>query len=150
MKLPLSKWFTNSLLLKDIWRAEGVDIKSETRVLGVDWNTESDSLFTDPRDITDNLAGSPGTKRLILRTTARFYDPLGLFAPVLLVGKLLFQDTWCRGLQWEELLPSDLAQGWHLWTSKLQRISSLHIPRWIGVSQSWDETTVHIFFEASE
>jgi hypothetical protein len=150
MKLPLSKWVTNSLPLKDIRRAEGVDIKSETRVLGVDWNTESDSLFTDPRDITDNLAGSPGTKCLILRTTARFYDPLGLFAPVLLVGKVFFQDTWCRGLLWEELLPPDLAQRWHQWTSKLQHLSSLHIPRWIGVSQSGDEATVHVFCDASE
>jgi hypothetical protein len=38
IKLTISKWFMNSLPM-DIWRSEGLDIKSEKCVLGVDWNT---------------------------------------------------------------------------------------------------------------
>ena len=39
------------------------------------------------------------------------YPPhaLGLFSTVALVGKLIFQDTWTRGLAWDELLPTDIA-----------------------------------------
>jgi hypothetical protein len=38
----------------------------------------------------------------------RFYDPLGLMSPVLITGKLIFQDLWCRGVEWDEFLPDNL------------------------------------------
>jgi hypothetical protein len=47
-------------------------MQKTTQVLGIDWNT----LSTDCRDIMDMITG-PATKRLLLQTTARFYDPLG-------------------------------------------------------------------------
>jgi hypothetical protein len=43
----------------------------------------------DSRDILDNTTTKPVTKRQLLKTTARFYDPLGLFSPVSVVGEKL-------------------------------------------------------------
>jgi hypothetical protein len=149
LKLPMAKWATNSEELKVIWKAEGKPIPQITQALGIDWNTESDTLSVDSGDILDKTTAGPITKRQLLQTTARFYDPLGLFSPVSVVGKILFQETWCRGLQWEEILPHDLAVRWHVWTNSLPLLSGIHVPRWMGTSTGHD-TQIHVFCDASE
>jgi hypothetical protein len=108
LNFPLAKWASNSEQLKAIWRAEGQEIETQTQLLGVNWNTETECFFIDPETITNKLPEGPTTKRKLLQTSARFYDPLGLYSPVSVVGKLLFPDTWRRGIDWNELLPPDL------------------------------------------
>jgi hypothetical protein len=93
IRLPTAKRASNSELVKEIWRTERRELKSETGVLGVTWNTGSDSLLFDYQDITDGLKEEPATKRQVLRATAKFYDPLGILYTVSIVGKILFQDT---------------------------------------------------------
>jgi hypothetical protein len=129
INFPLAKWASNSEQLKAIWRVEGRVIEAQTQVLGVDWNTETDCLRLDPEAISKRLPEEPTTKRRLLQTTARFYDPLGLFSPASVVAKLLFQDTWCRGVDWDELLPSDLGARWHAWVSILNSLSQVYIHR---------------------
>ena len=148
LNFPLAKWASNSEQLKAIWRAEGQDIEEQTQVLGMDWNTETDCLSFDPEVITKKLPEGPTTKRQLLQTTAKFYNPLGLYSPVSVVGKLLFQDTWCRGIDWNELLPSDLAARWHVWVSTLTPLSQVHIPRWLATLKG--SFQVHVFCDASE
>jgi hypothetical protein len=94
---PMGKWASNSEPLKDIWRTGGLDIKSTTQVLGVGWDTTRDTLYTDHRDVTDKAHEGPLTKGQLLQVTSRFYDPMGLMSPVLITGKLIFQETWRRG-----------------------------------------------------
>ena len=105
--LPMYMWATNSTHLQDIWLTQGLPLQTETQVLGMDWDTQSDTLFIDHTDITRALADRPATKRQVLQATSRFYDPLGLFSPVAIVGKFLFQDAWTRGPAWDETLPSN-------------------------------------------
>ena len=114
--MPMYKWATNSTHLQDIWRKQGLPLQTETQVLGMNWETQSDTIHIDHTDITRALQ-RPATKRQVLQVTSRFYDPLGLFSPVSLVGKLIFQDTWTRGLAWNELLLPDIAVNWLSWTS---------------------------------
>jgi hypothetical protein len=135
--------------LKAIFKAEGQEIQGTTRALGVDWNTESDTLSVDPTDILDQATRGPVAKRQLLQATARFYDPLGLFSPVSAVGKVLFQETWCRGMQWEEILPHDIGVCWHAWVNALPLLSSIHIPRWMGTSTG-RESRINVFCDASE
>jgi hypothetical protein len=88
----MAKWATNSKHLKEVWRTEGVDFKEVTQTLGIDWDTKADTFLMDPRDVTGEYVKGPTTKRQVLRTTARFYDPLGLLSRVSVIGKLLYQD----------------------------------------------------------
>ncbi|KAJ4426364.1 hypothetical protein ANN_27178 [Periplaneta americana] len=37
--LPLSKWATNAKQLQHIWKAKDQEIKTETQIFGIDWNT---------------------------------------------------------------------------------------------------------------
>jgi hypothetical protein len=145
----MMKWATNSKHLKEVWRTEGVDFKEVTQTLGIDWDTESDTLSVDPRDVTGEYIEGPTTNRQVLQITTRFYDPLGFLSPVSLVGKLLFPDTWCRGLAWDELLPSDLGARWNTWVSTLPYLARLRIPRWVGTVDR-GHSQVHMFRDASE
>jgi len=99
----------------------------ETQVLGVELDTQSDTIHIDHTDITEALPERPATKRLILQVTSRFYNPLGLFSLVALLGKLLFQDTWTWGLTWDELLTTNIAVKWLSWTSHLHLLSDMHV-----------------------
>jgi len=147
--LPMAKWANNSEHLKEVWRTEGVDFKEITQTLGIDWDTKSDTFLMDPHDVIGKYVEGPTTKRQVLQAIARFYDPLGLLAPVSVVGKLLFQDTWCRGLAWDELLPSDLGALWNTWVTTMPPLAQLRVPRWLGtVDRSCSQ--VHVFCDASE
>ena len=101
INLPMYKWATNSTHLQDIWRTQGLPVQTETQVLDMDWDTQSDTIHIEHTDITRALPER-------LEVTSRFYDPLGSFSPVAIVGKSLFQDTWPRGLAWDEILPPDI------------------------------------------
>ena len=62
--------------------------------------------------------------------------------------KVLIQETWCRGMQWEEILPHDIGARWHAWTS-LSLLVDIDISRWMGMSNGHD-TQIHVFFDMSE
>ena len=111
--------------------------------------TECDHILLEPEEITSNFSTDPISRRKFLQTTAKFYDPLELFSPVYVIGKLLFQDIWCRGIGWNELLSSDLGAHWHTWVSALSSLSQTCIPHWLGTSRD-SSTQVHVFCDASE
>jgi len=134
INLPLAKWATNSEQLKAIWKAEGQSVEAQTQVLGVSWNTEAECLYIDADELTKKLKDGPTTKRKLLQTTASFYNPLELYFPVSLLSKILFQDTWCRGIIWDKLLPTDLGTRWHTWVSGLSSLLQVHVPRWLATS----------------
>ena len=60
---PMGKWASNSESLKTIWGVGGVENKSVTQVLGVNWDTTRDTLFADHRDVTVKAREGPSTKR---------------------------------------------------------------------------------------
>ncbi|CAB3978875.1 Hypothetical predicted protein [Paramuricea clavata] len=49
------------------------------------------------------------TKRNVLSAIAAVYDPLQFLSPFLVRAKILMQETWRAGLDWDDDLPSDLA-----------------------------------------
>jgi hypothetical protein len=110
--LPMYKWAKNSNYLQDISRTKGVPLVKETQVLRMDCVTQSDTIHIDHTDITRAFPERPATKRQVLQVTSRFYDPLGLFSPVAIVGKIIFRNTWTPGLAWDKLLPPDIAVNW--------------------------------------
>ena len=149
LRLPMAKWATISEHLKEVWRTEGVDFKEITQTLGIDWDTKSDTFLMDPHDVIGKYVEGPTRKRQVLQAIARFYDPLGLLAPVSIVGKLLLQDTWCRGLAWDELLPSDLGALCNTWVTTMPPLAQLRVPRWLGTVDG-SCSQVHVFCDASE
>jgi len=146
---PMGKWASNSELLRNIWKVGGLEIKPITQVLGVSWDITRDTIFTDHRDVTDKAHEGPSTKRQLLQATSRFYVPMGVMSQVLITGKLIFQNSWCKGVGWDELLPDDLGTRWSNWVKLLPDLLDIHIPRWVG-ARGKDNCQIHVFCDASE
>ncbi|XP_042896626.2 uncharacterized protein [Parasteatoda tepidariorum] len=148
ISLTLAKWSTNSQVLKNEWKKEKIKFKSKTQVLGVHWDTEEDSFHQNIKEYHHDLFKEPVTKRLLLKTISKIFDPLGIFSPSTVVEKILFQDTWLCGIDWDELLPPSIASRWSKWIIDLPHLNNIRIPRWIGISSA--DVTIHVFCDASE
>ena len=116
------------------------------RTLGLLWLIQEDSF-------TFNIVQpeGPHTRRSILAYVASIYDPLGLIAPVTLVGKQILQEL-CRTNQgWDGPLPDSLQRAWLKWCEGLQHLRCVQIPRCIFQSVECMITNeLHVFSDASE
>ena len=48
------------------------------------------------------------TKRDFLKRIATLFDPLGMLSPYIIRGKMLMQDIWVCGTDWDNLLPENI------------------------------------------
>ena len=53
----------------------------ETKVLGVNWDPESDQFYFDFSKIHEYGKELPITKRSVLKISAKLFDPIGIFSP---------------------------------------------------------------------
>ncbi|KAF0721556.1 Integrase catalytic domain-containing protein, partial [Aphis craccivora] len=99
-----------------------------TRVLGLEWHPGTDH-FCCALNLT-----SPHvfTKRGVLSVVARIFDPLGVFAPTVLLAKFIMQRTWLSGVGWDDPLPSDIQVDWDAFTSELPSLLTIRVPRYIN------------------
>ena len=148
------KWISNEMeALTDIpeenlgstfmFEADSVGIKT----LGVGWNNINDSFFFTAKNIS--LANKI-TKRLVLSTIAKVFDPLGFLAPFVVKGKVLMQDIWRGGYDWDTELSFELQKRFMDWISDLQFITSIKVPRHVGFHSQASETQLHLFSDASK
>ncbi|KAF8795549.1 hypothetical protein HNY73_000039 [Argiope bruennichi] len=66
MKLPMDKWTTNSLKLKDVLQTHEKHYRTDTIILGIDWNTFDDSLGNGFKTSFCIYRDKPLTKRWLL------------------------------------------------------------------------------------
>ncbi|XP_062704132.1 uncharacterized protein LOC134286523 [Aedes albopictus] len=125
------------------------------RVLGVIWNPQLDTLsFAVPSGMAvSSIHSTKPTKRVVLSSVMTLFDPLGLLAPFTSLGKMLVQDLWRSGYDWDQEVDDDSYNKWRSWVSALPEIASLKIPRsYFGTVQSTDfgHIQLHIFCDAGE
>uniref|UniRef100_A0A0A9YQQ8 Pol polyprotein n=1 Tax=Lygus hesperus TaxID=30085 RepID=A0A0A9YQQ8_LYGHE len=148
----LRKWASSDARVSDQIAAElrdhprSLGSTEAIRVLGTEWDPISDSFCY----LVDNIAVENPTKRSILSQIARIYDLNGYVAPVVFNLKLLLQDIWLKGLQWDDALPEDLKQRWDLISSDLPNLSQLRIPRYIMGNNNWQSAQLIGFGDASQ
>lgn len=83
---------------------ETVDMK----ILGLQWDPTDGGLNCELRLDPSEVY----TKRGMLSLTALFFDPLGLFAPSILLAKHIIRRTWMAACTWNEPLLSDIHRDW--------------------------------------
>ncbi|BET00524.1 Retrotransposon protein [Nesidiocoris tenuis] len=126
----LSKWSSNHPALldpSDQWD-RSVHLGSEdlpaTKILGLKWNP-ADDVFS--YDVTAPPEGH--TRRVLLSTIARLYDPLGYLAPVIFTAKRVLQLTWMANLKWDEEVPSEILKPWKQFVNELPMLQDISIAR---------------------
>ena len=94
------------------------------RILGVQWCVASDKL-----KFKVTLKDMPLTRRGILSTIASIYDPLGLLAPLVLIGKQILQQMCRDHVGWDEPLSEELKPRWERWRLSLSALLNIEVDR---------------------
>ncbi len=59
------------------------------------------------------------------------------------------QEIWMAGLDWDDVLPSNLRMKWETWVSELQDLSHVAIPRCLRLPNP-ESVDLHLFSDASK
>ncbi|XP_058448970.1 uncharacterized protein LOC131428928 [Malaya genurostris] len=109
----LRKWTSNRLEVLKGLETDQIGTQStlefsprETvKALGIIWEPEGDFLRFDSQVQND---AKTLTKRLILSSIAKLFDPVGLIAPVVIRAKILMQQLWLLSIGWDDPVPENL------------------------------------------
>ena len=106
-------------------------------------------MFTFTENATDK--DMKYTKCNFLKKIATLFDPIGLLAPFSIRAKILPQDMWTAGLEWDEEIDESLVKTAQDWFSELQDLKWLQIPRCLQEKTTpVDGISLHTFVDASE
>ncbi|XP_075150364.1 uncharacterized protein LOC142224476 [Haematobia irritans] len=151
---PLKKFTANnSDLLTKLPKEDLYDLdflrfseKSSTKTLGIKWNALLDHFsYT----YVPTQPDSNPTKRKILSIVAQLFDPAGWITPVVIRSKILMQQLWLEGTDWDEPINPDSLTNWETLQLDLPHIEDIKIPRWIQFTPS-SNIEIHGFCDASK
>ncbi|GFW48318.1 integrase catalytic domain-containing protein [Trichonephila clavipes] len=99
----------------------------ETKALGIIWNPKLDCfLFR-----IEQQRPTSFTKRMVLSTIARIFDPLGLLGPIITWAKIFMQRLWLLDLGWSDELPFKEEKEWGRFIDSLEASDSTIVISWI-------------------
>lgn len=148
--LNIRQWASNEpkLLLglnKDLIHPKILGDASVMKTLGVSWDARQDVIRYSVQRTTTNEV----TKRTILSTIAKIYDPLGLLGPVTIIAKMMMQRLWALKITWDESVPANIYTEWTNFAIDLQLINDIEFSRFVR-SKNARRTELHGFCDASE
>ncbi|XP_065077317.1 uncharacterized protein LOC135700663 [Ochlerotatus camptorhynchus] len=127
------------------------------RVLGMLWSPSTDELSfsTQMSEEVQTLIRTTTrpTKRQVLRCVMTLFDPLRLLSPFIIHGKVLIQDLWREGTEWDEQVSDEVYKKWQRWIQMIEYIAEIRIPRCYFPSdtrRTYQNSEVHVFVDASE
>lgn len=126
-----------------------------TTVLGIHWCVNSDTfiyLLPPCNLLSTTLEETSPTKREVLSTLMSIFDPLGFISNLLIYMKILLQDVWRSGIDWDDKLQAEEVSKLQRWVKHLREIDSVRIPRYCMHLTSCKQkgADLHVFVDASE
>ncbi|GFV48488.1 integrase catalytic domain-containing protein [Trichonephila clavipes] len=135
----------SSVVMSDMYIDDVLTDSSEIKLLGVYWNPKHDCFSFRVKIDLHEL----NTKRDVLSTIARIYDPLSLLGPVVAKAKIFLQKLWMLKIDWTDLLPDTINREWRHFVESLQVVNDININRCIVVEQP-EVIELHGFSDASQ
>ncbi|XP_058449016.1 uncharacterized protein LOC131428977 [Malaya genurostris] len=127
------------------------------RILGIVWTPKQDVfVFATSSNIGLQVivqSDERPTKRKVLRCVMALFDPLGLLSPFTVLGRMLIQDIWRTGCDWDDLIDDASYHKWTCWLRLISDIERFKIPRaYFGKAKTCEieDIQLHIFTDASE
>lgn len=121
------------------------DLGQPTKALGVSWEPGTDKLLFQSTLVPGDV---PLTKRAILSSVSKHFDPLGLTAPVVIRAKMLLQDLWLHPCGWDDEVSDNIQKKWKYYHADLRKISAFKVNRCVFMSNS--AIQFHTFSDASQ
>ena len=103
--------------------------EDEVNVMEIPWNRNNDTLIFKFDNLVSRSENKPVTKRLVLGTSARFFDPLGLLSLVTVTLKCLFQEICQIGLDWDDSLEYQLVKRWEEIIDDMKKTATIEASR---------------------
>ncbi|KAK3752528.1 hypothetical protein QZH41_005140 [Actinostola sp. cb2023] len=123
-----------------------LDGEKGTKSLGVGWNPETDVISFDVKAINIEKL----TKRTVLSSISKLYDPLGLASAVAIKARIALQDVWrAKEYDWDDPLPDDKGDLWMKLLKELERLKEIMFPRCLQPECVSGESELHVFADAS-
>lgn len=144
---PLRKFRTNcpDLFDHEYNSHDAMEFCKESSVLGLKWSPSTDVL-----QFSTNLeASSVVTKRSVISTASKVFDPLGLVSPCIIVAKILLQTLWSSKLDWDDEVPEEFCKNWLSLTKEFAIMSLITIPR-RALAENPNNVELHCFVDASQ
>ena len=116
------------------------------KTLGLSWESKEDVLSVSAAD------GPPDTlmtKRNVLKKIAAVFDPLGFVSPFVVVAKILLQELWTRGYDWDDVILDEIGDKILRWFQQLGSLASLRVPRCLRQSKKVLTKKIITFVDAS-
>ena len=148
------KWLSNSkevlMQIPEEDRAVEVDLDNGNlpaiKSLGILWVAEEDHFTYKVNPPDENYLL---TKRNFLRKIATLFDHMGFLNPYVIRAKILLQEMWTSGLDWDDLLDENHAKRANRWFAELQQLAGISVPRCLQLEKRVIATTIHTFTDAS-
>ena len=109
-------------LVKDVTSPQA---QTQSKALGLEWDSQKD-------DMSPSLCVSKSytpTKRGIISDVAKTYDILGWISPAILTMKLLYQELWKKGHEWDQTVTPAVKEHHSAWRTDLPNLAQKRIPR---------------------
>ncbi|XP_065081034.1 uncharacterized protein LOC135703683 [Ochlerotatus camptorhynchus] len=93
------------------------------------------------------------TKREVLKVVMSLFDPMGFVSYFLVHGKVLMQNIWATGIDWDEAVNEELYDRWRHWIGYFPQLDTLRIPRCYFQTpfpDNFDQLELHVFVDASD
>ena len=130
-------------------RAYEINLKDSlpaAKTLGVLWRAQQDVLTFQAKKLPEE---DKLTKRIILSKVAGVFAPLGLAGPFVVCAKILLQEMWTKGLNWDEPIDHQLSSRAKKWFSELEALQEISVPRCLQESRREKSVSVQTFVDAS-
>ena len=120
---------------------------NESKLLGVKWNKDEDTIAVQ-FPTTDSDTSHTATKREVLATLAKVYDPLGLASPTTPQGKQIYCDVCDVKASWDVPIPDSVKSRWEKWKESLPAEVNTQRPL-APYHEQVDSFELHAFGDAS-
>ena len=116
--------------------------------MGIVWNTKDDTLGVAIEE--EKYTARARTPREIVQQQASLYDPLGIIAPFIMLGRQWIQKSMSGKWSWDTPSTKEVEEGFNTWTEMIPKLREVRIERAWDVEETvGGEEELHFFSDAS-
>lgn len=117
------------------------------KTLGVLWTPNEDEF---KYQVHPPSRDHYSAKRAFLKGIATLFDPLGFLSPYVIRTKIILQEMWESGVDWDDLVEESLLRKAQEWFEELSQLPRLCVPRCLRIGLGVKKITLHTFTDASQ